>query len=460
VKFIHVLHCLQPPTSASASASDQRHAAFLQVLLAAIVLYTAGDIGLFLYVAGAARLLSHTDLLFALVGSVLTAAGAAMGVWRVRRGDTAGAVRTYVAATLIGVLVTYVRVDIYDLLTNPMPLLALVLAGMVLGSRALWRVFLLLAAAALLGVLAQVIWPVPWRSVRGNIGLGLVTVGAYLLITLILDRTIAALRDSLLESEQRRCELEQLNRRLLQEMAERERVQEQLIHTQKMEALGRLAAGVAHDFDNLINVIIGYAQRRDALEGYGEAPLLKTLENIETASRRALTVSRRILNFGRAEPGLPTLFDARVALRDAEPTLRQLFGHEIRLECLAAGPPLWVLMDRDDLELVLLNIAANARDAMEGQGVFRIQGELREATVCLRFCDTGPGIAPHLLARILEPFYTTKPVGKGTGLGLSVVQGIIAAAGGQVTASNGPQGGACLCLQLPLAAAPPQSASR
>lgn len=178
---------------------------------------------------------------------------------------------------------------------------------MVLGRQALWRVFLLLAAAALLGVLAQVIWPVPWRSVRGNISLGLVTVGAYLLITLILDRTIAALRDSLLESEQRRCELEQLNRRLLQEMAERERVQEQLIHTQKMEALGRLAAGVAHDFDNLINVIIGYAQRRDALEGYGEAPLLKTLENIETASRRALTVSRRILNFGRAEPGLADL---------------------------------------------------------------------------------------------------------------------------------------------------------
>lgn len=131
------------------------------MLLAAIVLYTAGDIGLFLYVAGAARLLSHTDLLFALVGSVLTAVGAALGVWRVRRGDNAGAVRTYVAATLIGVVVTYVRVDIYDLLTNPMPLLALVLAGMVLGSRALWRVFLLLAAAALLGVLAQVIWPVP-----------------------------------------------------------------------------------------------------------------------------------------------------------------------------------------------------------------------------------------------------------------------------------------------------------
>lgn len=367
------------------------------MLLAAIVLYTAGDIGLFLYVAGAAGLLRHTDLLFALVGSVLTAVGAALGVWRVRRGDNAGAVRTYVAATLIGVVVTYVRVDIYDLLTNPMPLLALVLAGMVLGSRALWRVFLLLAAAALLGVLAQVIWPVPWRSVRGNIGLGLVTVGAYLLITLSLDRTIAALRDSLLESEHRRRELEQLNRRLLQEMAERERVQEQLIHIQKMEALGRLAAGVAHDFDNLINVIIGYAQRRDALEGCGEAPLLKTLENIETASRRALTVSRRILNFGRAEPGRPSLFDARAALRDAEPTLRQLFGHDIRLESIAAGPPLWVLMDRDDLELVLLNIAANARDAMEGQGVFRIEGELREATVCLRFCDTGPGIAPHLL---------------------------------------------------------------
>ncbi|KAB7769939.1 sensor histidine kinase [Xanthomonas maliensis] len=458
MKLLPVLRWLQPPVAAS--ASDQRHAPFLQVLLAAIVLYTAGDIGLFLYVAGVARLLGRVDLLLALVGSMLTAAGAAVGVWQVRRGNAARAVRTYVTATLIGVLITYVRVDIYDLLTNPMPLLALVLAGMVLGRHALWRVFLLLAAAALVGVLAQVIWPVPWRSVRGNVGLAVVTIGAYALITLILDRTIAALRDSLLESEQRRRELEQLNQRLLQEMAERERVQEQLIHTQKMEALGRLAAGVAHDFDNLINVIIGYAQRRDALEGYGEAPLLKTLENIETASRRALTVSRRILNFGRAEPGLPTLFDARVALRDAEPTLRQLFGHEIRLEGIAAGPPLWVRMDRDDLDLVLLNIAANARDAMEGRGVFRIDGELREATVHVRLCDTGPGIAPHLLARVLEPFYTTKPVGKGTGLGLSVVQGIIAAAGGQVTASNAPHGGACLCLQLPLAEAPSHSASR
>ncbi|KFA15984.1 histidine kinase, partial [Xanthomonas vasicola pv. musacearum NCPPB 4384] len=96
MKLITVLRWLQPPVATS--ASDQRHAPFLQVLLAAIVLYTAGDIGLFLYVAGAARLLSHTDLLLALVGSVLAAAGAACGVWHVRRGDNAAAVRTYVTA--------------------------------------------------------------------------------------------------------------------------------------------------------------------------------------------------------------------------------------------------------------------------------------------------------------------------------------------------------------------------
>lgn len=460
VKFLTATQWLTAP--AGDDPGDRRHAAFLQVLLAATVLYGAGDLGFFFYVAGVERLLSRADLLLAAVGIVLSAAGALAGMWQVRRGDMATAVRLYVAATLAGALVTYVRADLYDLLINPLPLLALVLTGMVLGRRDLWRVFLLLAAICTLGGLAQAIWPVPWRSVRGNIALAAITLGAYLLITLILDRTIAALRESLRESEQRRRELEQLNRRLLEEMAERERVQEQLIHTQKMEALGRLAAGVAHDFDNLINVIVGYAQQRDALEGYGEAPLLKTLENIEAASRRALTVSRRILNFGRAEPGVPTLFDARAALRESEPTLRQLFGHEIRLVGIDDGPPLWVRMDRDDLELVLLNIAANARDAMDGRGVFRIEGEQRQQTVWLRLCDSGPGIAAHLLERVLEPFYTTKPVGKGTGLGLSVVQGILAAAGGQVTAGNAAQGGACLCLQLPLAQPPPalQSASR
>lgn len=435
---------------------DRRQVAFLQLLLVAIALYNLGDVGFFLYVAGLGRLQARPDLACALAGTVLTAFGALAGVPMIRRGRSAAGVKVFIAAALLGTFVTYVRVDIFDLMTNPMPVIALVLAGMALGRRNLWRVFALLAAVCVMALIAQLLWFAPSRSTWGNVGLGLMTVGVYLLITLMLDRTIAALRDSLVESERRRRELEAVNRKLVREMAERERVQEQLLHTQKMEALGRLASGVAHDFDNLINVIIGFAQRRDALEGRGEAPLLKTLENIEAASRRALTVSRRILNFGRAEPGIARLFDARHALLEIEPTLRQLFGHEIRLQGIAPGPPLWIAMDLDELELALLNIAANARDAMDGQGLFRIDGEQQAGMVVLQFADTGPGIPEQLLARILEPFYTTKPAGKGTGLGLSVVNEIIIAAGGRVEVGNTGDG-ACIRLLLPLAAPPARS---
>lgn len=435
---------------------DRRQVAFLQLLLVAIALYNLGDVGFFLYVAGLSRLQARPDLACALAGAVLTAFGALAGVPMIRRGRSGAGVKVFIAAALLGTFVTYVRVDIIDLMTNPMPVIALVLAGMALGRRNLWRVFALLAAVCTMALIAQLLWFAPSRSTWGSVGLGLITVGVYLLITLMLDRTIAALRDSLVESERRRRELEAVNRKLVREMAERERVQEQLLHTQKMEALGRLASGVAHDFDNLINVIIGFAQRRDALEGRGEAPLLKTLENIEAASRRALTVSRRILNFGRAEPGIARLFDARHALLEIEPTLRQLFGHEIRLQGIVPGPPLWIAMDLDELELALLNIAANARDAMDGQGLFRIDGEQHAGMVVLQFADTGPGIPEQLLARILEPFYTTKPAGKGTGLGLSVVNEIVIAAGGRVEVGNTGDG-ACIRLLLPAAALPERS---
>lgn len=434
---------------------ERRHAAFLQVLLAAIALYILGDIGFFLRVASPGELFARPVLVFATAGNALTLLGALAGMLMIRRGRSAAGTRAFVAGTLAATLLTYLRVDVYELISDPMPLIALALAGMVLGRRGLWRGFLALAGICAVAGAAHMLWNASNRSGWGTAGLVLGTIGAYLLVTLILDRTIAALRDSLFESEARRRELEQLNRRLVREMTERERVQEQLLHAQRMEVLGRLASGVAHDFDNVINVIIGYAQRREALEGQGVAPLLKTLENIEAAARRALTVSRRILNFGRAEPRMPRRFDARQALVEAEPLLRSLFGHGIRLEGIAPGPPLWIEMDLDDLELALLNIAANARDAMQGHGVFRVRGERAPGQVVLTLSDTGPGIPAHLLERILEPFYTTKPAGKGTGLGLSVVRDIAAAAGGTVVAGNGEGGGAFIRLCLPEASDQP-----
>ena len=329
---------------------------------------------------------------------------------------------------------------------------ALVLAGLVVGRRALWWAFLVLVACNAVGWLHDVA-----RSASSLAwGMGKVAGVAtnFLFVVVLLDRTVAALRESLAMARQRQGELEAINQRLLAEMAERERIQEQLVHAQKMEALGHLASGVAHDFNNILGVIAGYAQWHDRRPH----ALPQALIGIETTVQRGMEITRKLLGFSRRDAQRNEIFDACQAARALQPMLRQLFRPGIRVELDVPEVPLYVSLDRAQFELVLLNIAGNARDAFVAEGRFRINIRRAEMGLSERVQamevmleDDGPGMSEDIQLRCFEPFFTTKPFGHGTGLGLAMVRNVIDSAGGEIVLQSAAGQGTRIRICLPLA---------
>ncbi|MGE8289869.1 MAG: sensor histidine kinase, partial [Stenotrophomonas sp.] len=276
--------------------------------------------------------------------------------------------------------------------------------------------------------------------------------GIWMLIAIALDRTVAALRNSLEESNARGQALALAYERLQEEVRERERTRDQLVHAQKMEAVGRLASGVAHDFNNVLGIILSYAAQRERLADRGAPALYEALGDVDLAARRALTISRKLLSFSRQEVARPEVFDAAASLRELMPMLKQLFGARVRLQLECADGALPVRMDIDRFGLVIINIAANARDAITDTGTFRIQaGRLDGAWVCLDLTDDGKGMPEDVRTQAFEPFFTTKPSGMGTGLGLSVVRDMLLEAGGKIDLVGPPAQGTTVRILLPLA---------
>ncbi len=274
----------------------------------------------------------------------------------------------------------------------------------------------------------------------------------FLLIAVIVDQTMAPLRAALTESQSRGRELEKLNANLAQEIVMREKAQDHLIHAQKLEAVGRIATGVAHDFDNVLNVVLGYAAHRDRLADRGMPALIGAMEDIELQARRALSISRKLLNFARKDVVRSETFDAAMAVHELQPMLRQFFAANtsLRLEAPRAG--LHIRMDRGQFELMLLNLAANAADAMPQGGEFRIRlaEDAGEKMLTLAVQDTGGGMSEEVRQRAFEPFYTTKPWGYGTGLGLAAVFDIVTDARGSVKIDSNLGEGTMFQLRLPL----------
>ena len=216
--------------------------------------------------------------------------------------------------------------------------------------------------------------------------------------------------------------------------------QEQLRQAQKMEAVGQLAGGVAHDFNNMLAVILGNAEivlmNEDQLTPQG----MEGLKHVVEASERAANLTRQLLTFSRKQVLLPQPLVLNKVIANLTKMLTRIIGENIDLRCHYADPLPWVQADMSMMEQVILNLIVNARDAMPGGGQMRVATEhlgLDEAHarlnpearpgefVCLSVSDTGTGIAPEVLPRIFEPFFTTKDVGKGTGLGLATVYGIV-----------------------------------
>jgi len=241
------------------------------------------------------------------------------------------------------------------------------------------------------------------------------------------------------------------------------RSEEQLLQSQKMEAIGRLAGGVAHDFNNLLGVISGYAQMLSR-ELSAEHPARKRVQQIEKASERAAELTRRLLTFSRKQPVDARPIDLSALVADMEPMLRQLIGEDVRLVVASASALGSVEADPGQVEQAVMNLVVNARDAMPRGG--RLTIETRGVVgapgipkgVELRISDTGEGMTPEVKARIFEPFFTTKEKGKGTGLGLPMVYGIVEGAGGRIDVDSEPGKGTTFRILLPRAEAPARPA--
>jgi PAS domain S-box-containing protein len=233
--------------------------------------------------------------------------------------------------------------------------------------------------------------------------------------------------------------------------------------SQKMEAVGRLAGGVAHDFNNLLTIINGYAALlQNSLEDQPERTAM--LGEIMNAAQRATELTRQLLAFSRRQTVKLRPLDLNELISNMEAMLGRLIGEDITIETHFGEDVGPVLADPGQISQILMNLTANARDAMPGGGKIVIRtsewivakdrfhrqlGFAPGRYVRLSFTDTGEGMTPETSKHIFEPFFTTKEVGKGTGLGLSTVYGIVKQAGGQVSVYSEPGRGTTLAIYLP-----------
>jgi PAS domain S-box-containing protein len=255
---------------------------------------------------------------------------------------------------------------------------------------------------------------------------------------------------------------------LVRDVTERKRTEQQLQQAHKMEAIGQLAGGVAHDFNNILTAITGYAsflkvktEEGSQLRYYGE--------QILHAAEKAANLTRQILAFSRKQVISPRLVRINEIIKGMEKMILRLLGEDIEIHIQLADQDTTVMADPGQIEQVLLNLATNARDAMPAGGKLHIKTEiasLDEQTarskgvgksgefVLISFSDTGEGMSEKVRQRIFEPFFTTKEMGRGTGLGLSIVYGIVTQHEGQINVYSEPGEGTSFRVYLPHAVQP------
>ncbi len=229
-------------------------------------------------------------------------------------------------------------------------------------------------------------------------------------------------------------------------ITEQRRAEDQLRQAQKMEAIGRLAGGVAHDFNNVLGIIVACSELlRDRVSG--TPGLLQYVENIRKASDRGASLTRQLLAFSRKRPSNPIVMDLTERLRDTAKLLRPLMGDDVEVALVNHSGSALVEADPGQIDQIVMNLAVNSRDAMPKGGKLILEVNNVDFDdsfarqhppmtpgpyVSLAVSDTGTGMDSETLSRIFEPFFTTKEVGKGTGLGLSTVYGIVQQSGGQI----------------------------
>ncbi len=246
-----------------------------------------------------------------------------------------------------------------------------------------------------------------------------------------------------------------------QDVTEQRRMARQLVESQRMEAIGNLAGGIAHDFNNLLTGMLGYLKfiRRQLPQ---ESPLLDDVDQVDRAAQRAASLTSQLLSYARRQMVVPTEVDLTATITGLEPMIRRLVGEDVVI-LTDLQPDLGpTRVDAGQIEQVLLNLVANARDAMPRGGTLRIAtrhvqdlrarelpGAAPGAYIAVDVSDTGVGMTPEVLARAFEPFFTTKPVGAGTGLGLAMCYGIVKQSGGHIEVESDPGRGSRFTVLLP-----------
>ena len=254
----------------------------------------------------------------------------------------------------------------------------------------------------------------------------------------------------------------------IRDITEQRALEEQLRQSQKLEAIGRLAGGVAHDFNNILMSIMGAADLLLMQIG-PQDPARDEAEEIKVSVDRGAGLTRQLLAFSRRQKTVTKLFALDAAVAGMDTMLRRLIGPEIEFEIISPATAATVMADSGQIQQVVLNLVVNARDAMPqgGRVTVRIdEVELDEAALMafadarpgryarLSVSDTGTGMDEQTRAKLFEPFFTTKEQGKGTGLGLSIVYGIVKQSSGHISVTSEPGHGATFIIYLPVAAAP------
>ncbi len=248
-----------------------------------------------------------------------------------------------------------------------------------------------------------------------------------------------------------------------QDITDRKRLENELRHSQKMDAIGRLAGGVAHDFNNILTIILGQSELMLGKLDAGDL-LSGTVESIEKAAVRGSLLTRQLLSFSRKEVVKREIIDLRAAFSGIENMLRTLIGEDVELVVKNDGDACCIRADRSQIEQVVMNLAVNARDAMPNGGRLTVEiypenqalkgrdGHRGDSVpcACLRVSDNGVGMDSATKSRLFEPFFTTKEQGKGTGLGLSSAYGIVREADGEISVQSQLGKGTSFSLHFPL----------
>lgn len=283
------------------------------------------------------------------------------------------------------------------------------------------------------------------------------TSGTLIFLAALTSMAIARLLDGM---ERSLLELDDSRQQIADTLSEREQLQEQLLHSQKLSALGTMASGIAHDFNNLLVPILmaSEAARDDAPKGSAQA---HHLGNVIMSAERARDLIKRLLRFSQNQPLASTPIVVAKVLQETAVILRSSMPPNIVIDCEIDQADVYIIATPDALQQITMNLGTNACLAMKHSGgrlLLRQRVDSRNDTVCIDVIDNGPGIAAEIQSRIFEPFFTTRAPGEGTGLGLSIVHRLVGDTGGRLTFSSSAETGTTFTIEFAQAHATHRSA--